>query len=346
MSTDLRDVLHERLDHLTPPVGDLDAVRGRGRRLRRGRQGAVAGLAAVTVAAVVVGVLALGGGGSDGGERGIDPVGPLDFSQGLRAYADPGYVIHLGGREFPADRLEYLDTDAMATPAGVLFYAHGVPRLLAESGDVTDLEPDAARTGQHPTAKVDSTGAVTAYGAVLDGDLVVRVRDLDSGELLASRSVPSGTVVDAIDDRMVFLRTDAGTTVWDTVADRVEEVAGPQTRVADVRNGVLLYDGPRPTGPGASAYRLVKGAIDAQLTYDGGHVLGWSSRLESTDGGAPIVLDQKATFFAIDTDGSVLAAVYGHPARVYDCEVPSGHCALLGPLTTKGGDPVFIGVDM
>ena len=31
---------------------------------------------------------------------------------------------------------------------------------------------------------------------------------------------------------------------------------------------------------------------------------------------------------------------------VYDCEVPSGVCEELGPLTVAGGDPMFIGNDM
>jgi hypothetical protein len=102
----------------------------------------------------------------------------------------------------------------------------------------------------------------------------------------------------------------------------------------------------------------VKGAIDAQLTFDGRHVLYWSSHLEpTTPGDAPIDLEVGQArkpggyvdgFFAVDTDGSILVA---HAKRypdftVYDCEVPSGACTELGPLTPTGGDPMFIGVDM
>ena len=125
----------------------------------------------------------------------------------------------------------------------------------------------------------------------------------------------------------------------------MQQLAGPKTRVADVRNGVLLYDGPAPDGPAAATYRLVPGAIDAQLTYDGGHILYWSNRLESTDGGTPIVLDQKATFFTVDTDGSILAVGAGEGSTdlVYDCEVPSGRCAELASLDTRHGDPMFMG---
>ena len=125
--------------------------------------------------------------------------------------------------------------------------------------------------------------------------------------------------------------------------------------MADVRNGVILYDGPAPDGAAAASYRLVKGAIDAQLTYDGKYVLYWSSRLEPTGGGRPILLDQGDTgrgpaygWWAVDTDGSVLTAVPGRGNRstVYDCALPSGHCTELGPLSTLHGDPMFIGVDM
>jgi hypothetical protein len=349
MTTDLRDVLHDELGALVAPPGDLDRVHRTGRRLRR-RRTTAAGAVTVLVAGVVVAGLAYGGPGDRdaSGDRGIDPLGRLDYSQGLRAYADPGAEIHLGGRSFPASRLEALDTDAAATPAGVLFYDHGRPQLLTESGEITDLEPDADRMSEQPTSKVDSQGSVVAYAARLDGDLEVRVRDLASGDLVASRTMSSDTVIDAIDGGVVFLRTGDGTSTWDTATDEQQDLAGPKTRVADVRNGVLLYDGPAPDGAAAAAYRLVKGAIDAQVTYDGQYVLSWSSTLESTTGGDPLVLDQKAVFFAVDTDGSILAARpgKGSTATVYDCEVPSGACTELGPLTTTGGDPMFIGVDM
>ena len=51
------------------------------------------------------------------------------------------------------------------------------------------------------------------------------------------------------------------------------------------------------------------------------------------------MLDRKATFFAVDTDGSILAATAGNPAHFYDCEVPSGRCDDLGSLKMTGGDP-------
>jgi hypothetical protein len=355
--SDLSELVQERLDALDVPPPDLADVHRRGHRIRSVR--AVAAASAVVVVAVAVGFtasLAGGGGAEDRSGRDPQPIGRLDLSQGLRAYAAPGAEIHLGGRAFPGASLDLLDTDATATPAGVLFYDEGVPRLLAESGEVEDLEPDAEPMRAHPTAKIDSQGAVVAYGARLDGGLVVRVRDLASGTLLASRAVPQDTVVDGMDDGVVFLRTGEGTTRWDTATDEERPFAGPRTGVADVRNGVVLYDGPAPDGPDASAYRLVKGGIDAQLTYDGAYVVYWSSRLEPTaPGGAPLLLDAGSTepgpttgWWAIDTDGSVLTAVpgAGQTNEVYDCEVPAGTCADLGPLTTEHGDPMFIGVDM
>jgi hypothetical protein len=353
---DLTELIRNRLDALDVPPPDLALVRRRGHRLRGLR--AVAAASAVVVAVVAVGLLVdrTGGGGADDGSRGVDPIGRLDLSHGLRAYAAPDAEIHLGGRTFPAERLEFLDTDATATSAGVLFYDRGVPHLLTESGEITDLEPDASRTAVRTTSKVDSVGSVVAYGAELDGQLEVRVRDLASGELLASHAVPTDTVIDAVDDGVVFLRGDQGTTRWDTRTDEQRLFAGPRTTVADVRNGVVLYDGPAPDGPDAGAYRLVAGGVDAQLTYDGEHVLYWSSRLEPTKpGGRPVLLDAGSTapgptsgWWAVDTDGSILAAVPGRDqtSTVYDCQVPSGACAELGPLTTEHGDPMFIGVDM
>lgn len=344
---DLAELIHDRLDAVDIPPPDLAAVHRQGERIR-GRRivGAVsAGIAAVVAVGLVVGQL---GGGADGRDRGIEPIGRLDVSEGLRAYAAPAGEIHLGGRTFPAARLEFLDTDAAATPYGVLFYDAGRPRLLDESGAVVDLEPGADRTGFHPTAKSDSQLPLVAYGVTLGGVPLVAVRDLATGEVVARHEVPADAVIDAIDAGVVFVRTADGTFTWNSGAAEMEQLSGPKTRVADVRNGVVLYDGPAPDGPAAAAYRLVPGGIDAELTHDGGHILYWSNRLEPTDGGKPVVLDEKGAWFAVDTDGSILVAGVGkgvaHP--MFDCEVPSGTCTELGPLKAEHGDPMFIGVDM
>jgi hypothetical protein len=351
-TTDLRRALEADLSAVVSPPGDLTRALREGRRIQRRRRGAfLAGGAACVAAAVLLSAQLIGGSSRP---VPVEPLGRLDFSQGLRAYAAPGAEIHLGGRSFPASRLEYLDTDATATPFGVVFYDAGIPRLLDETGRVTDLEPTADTSSAHPTAKMDARGPLVAYGAVLEGQSTVVVRDLAAGRDVARHQVSRGTVIDALDDGVVFLRDEAGTSTWDTGTDEVRPFAGPKTRVADVRNGVVLYDGPEPDGQ-VAGLRLVPGPIDGQLSFDGAHVLSWSSRLESTDGGKSIVLEQGPTkrgalgFWAVDTDGSVLVAAlsgkYPH-YTVYDCELPSGHCAELGPLITEHGDPMFIGVDM
>jgi len=349
-STDLRQDLEHELATVVPPPGDLDRAVREGRRIRRRRRTvrAVAATVAVAVFAGVTSQLTHGSTARD--PRPVAPLGRLDFSEGLRAYAAPGGEIHLGGQQFPASRLQYLDTDATATPYGVLFYDAGVPRLLDESGKVADLEPGAETTSAHFTSKVDSQAPLVAYAAVRDGQPVVTVRNLATDDVVARRDISRDTVIDGLDGGVVFLRTPDGTTTWDSRSGDVQQLAGARTRVADVRNGVVLYSGPRPDGAAAASYRLVDGAIDAQLTYDGKYVLYWSSTLEPTGGGRPVVLDEGGTsgWWAVDTDGSILTAVpgKGSTSTVYDCEVPSGHCTELGPLSTLHGDPMFIGVDM
>ena len=354
-TTDLRRALEADLSAVVAPPGDRARATREGRRIRRRRRATAATAAVVAAAAVAVVATQITGGTTVRDPHPVAPLGRLDFSEGLRAYAAPGAEIHLGGREFPASRMQFLDTDATATPYGVLFYGAGVPRLLDESGEVTDLEPGADTSSSHFTSKVDSQGPLVAYAVVRDGQPAVTVRNLETDEVVGRHDISRGTVIDGLDDGVVFLRTPGGTTTWDSRTAAVQELAGRGTRVADVRNGVILYDGPAPDGAAATAYRLVKGAIDAQLTYDGRYVLYWSSRLEPTAGGAPILLDQGETgrgprygWWAVDTDGSVLAAVpgSGDRATVYDCALPSGHCTELGPLSTLHGDPMFIGVDM
>jgi hypothetical protein len=362
-STALRDVIADEVERVTAPPGDLAAVRTHGRRIRRRRR-AVAVTAAAAVVAVVAGSVALGTAGSPGDgddDRGVDPIGSLDVSAGLRAVATPdGQTIHLGGRTFSADQLPFLDTDAAVTSVGVVFYRDGDPYLLDEDGEVRQLdesetEDDAVR----PTTKSD--GAVVAYGMPAADGVELVVRDLATGEELGRRVEPcprSGCDVriEALDDGALFYRTGDTTLVWDVAADSLAPFADGATRVADVRNGVVLFDGPRPDAGADTRYRLVRGAIDGQLTLDGRYVVAWSSRLEpTTPGDPPVVLSQprpldRLAFWAIDTDGTVLVAITandGATARVFDCPVSGDACDLaVDRLDARSGDPVFIGVDM
>lgn len=371
MTTDLRSALTETLESVQPTHGDLDRARRDGRRIRTRRR-AAAGIGAAAVVAVA-GAVAWGAVGS-GPDRASDPtspagypeLGPLDLSGGLRAYADPGNEIHLGGRTFPAKNLEWLDTDAVATDYGVVFFDHGRPMLLDADGSVTPLAggPSAPIDSDpefHPTAKAGD-GSLVAWATRSGDTATVTVHDLATGEDVASTDVTCGRchdlVIDAVDSGVVFVRDQDGTRTWDSRTGGWAPFAGPKTRVADVRNGVVLYSGPAPADPGD--WTLVAGAVDSQLSFDGRYVLGWSSRLEPVrDGDPPVVLDQGPTgddprregsfgWWTFDTDGSVLVATgkdYGD-FTVYDCVLPSGACTELGPLHPTGGDPQFIGNDM
>ncbi len=363
MTTDLRELLEQRIDAIPPGTGDLVRGRSAGRR-RRGRRRAALGSAAAAAVVLVGGTAAVV---LDDGPQGWDvasvragyaSLGALDFSEGVRAYGDPGGLVYLGGREFPAEDLEWLDTDAVATSSGIVFFDDGRPVLLDGSGDFTELVvgPLDRAPGFHPTAKAEAAEPVVAWATLRDGQATITVRDLATGEDVASVEPDcgrcDGLVIDGLDGGVVFVRDRSGTRTWDSATGEWSDFAGPATRVADVRNGVVLYDGPAPTDPGD--WRLVAGAIDAQLSYDGGHVLSWSSTLEpTTPGGTPVVLEQGPAggglgFWTFDTDGSVLVmTAKRYPVfTAYDCVLPSGACEKVGVLEPTGGDPVFIGNDM
>ncbi|WP_408896094.1 hypothetical protein ACJ5H2_14380 [Nocardioides sp. R1-1] len=361
MSNDLSDLLTERLDDLPVPPPDLEAARAAGRRLRRRRRtAALGGACAVVAAAVGLSATLSVVRGGDGGEPARDPayasVGPLDFSAGARAFADPGVEIHLGGRTFDYGDLTYLDTDAVATPQGIVFFDAGRPMLLDARGDVSRLVdgPLDGPEGFHPTAKVDRDGRLVAWATLRDGVATLTVRDLVTGEDAGSTTLSCGgcddLVVDGIDQGAVFVRDASGTRTWSWESDAWRDFAGPRTRVADVRNGVVLHTGPAPAHPGDRT--LVKGAIDAQLTLDGRYVLYWSSTLRPTHPeDEPVVLavgprtmESGVGWYAVDTDGSILVATADR--TVYDCELLPGSCIELGRLSGEGGDPMFIGVDM
>jgi hypothetical protein len=362
MTIDLRSALKKQLDSVTPPPADLEVVVRRGKRRRRVRRAGTAIVVAGVVAALAVPLAGrLGGPEQNTTVSDYANIGRLDLEEGLRAYADPGGEIHLGDRTFDATDLEYLDTDATATPFGVVFYDHGRPMLLGESGEVTALVegPVESSDGFHPTAKTDSKAPLVAWATLRDGTATLTVRDMSTGEDAGTLDVACGDcedlVIDALDEGFVFFRTSEGTRVWEVGRDVSFAFAGPRTRVADVRSGVLLYDGPAPRSAAADRYLTIPAPIDAQLTFDGRYILNWSSVLQNTrTTGRPLRLEegpitQGLGFWAVDTDGSVLVATpTGKDPKytVFDCEIPSGKCAEVGPLEPTGGDPMFIGNDM
>jgi len=363
MSTDLHDDMHEEihdgltavLDRTTPPAPDLAGVVRRRRGLqRRRRVGSVAAAGLLTAAAVAV---VTGVSGPETG-RAIDPVAPIapfDVSDGLRAYADPGVEIHLGDRVYDLDGLPPglvdIDTAGTATPRGVVFYSsEGVPMLLSPDGTSSALVEDAEASAESPDARSDDTA--TAVGATIDGQPVVVVVDVSTGAELGRLPVEAGTEVEAYDDGTAVLRGPSRTSyVWDVATGSTTELAGEGTVVADLRDGVLLWAGEQPRGPGAEGFRLVEGASDdVELTHDGRWVLDWSSTLQPTDpADEPVQLDvvpESFGWYAVDTDGSVMVAVPDRRgALVHDCEVPVGTCDRLGRLRLPSGDPLFIGVD-
>jgi hypothetical protein len=234
--------------------------------------------------------------------------------------------------------------------------------LLGEQGEVTALVegPVESSEGFHPTAKADSRAPLVAWATLRDGTATLTVRDMSTGEEAGALDVACGDcddlVIEALDEGFVFFRTSEGTRIWEVGRDVSFAFAGPQTRVVDVRSGVLLYDGPAPRSVYADRYLTFRAPIDAQLTFDGRYILNWSSVLQPTGTtGNPVRLEEGPTkegalgFWTVDTDGSVLVATLTgkYPEyTVFDCEVPSGRCAEVGPLEPTGGDPMFVGNDM
>ncbi|MGH3383725.1 MAG: hypothetical protein ACRDO1_04035 [Nocardioidaceae bacterium] len=372
----LSQTITDRLDHVTPPQPDLDAVVRRGRRRQRRRHIGVALASTVVLGAGLA--TAAGMGAFESGSVGprperLDAVGQLDFTDGLRAYMSPDAdgKIWLGGRSFPVGDLSQIDTDATATPYGMVFFDRAQRAyLMREDGTSVPLAPapDAPRRAFHPTSKSDSRLPLVAWSEPAADRVIIRLYDLAAGAAMDSIEIPcagaacSKVFVDAVDQGLVFVRTAEGTSVWDpnsTGDARWTTLSGPGTQVADARNKRILHTGRAPTpaagSPIDSSWSFTEGAIDAQLSFDGRYVLDWSTRLEPTSPAHdPVELDISAgdwPFVTFDTDGSVLVAVPDAPlqamtATVYDCEIPSGVCTELSDVKTESGDPVFVGNDM
>jgi hypothetical protein len=246
-----------------------------------------------------------------------------------------------------------------------VFFDHGRPMLLGADGEVSALMdgPVDDDGDFHPTAKVDSQHPWVAFATRHGTTTTLTVRDLSADREVASNTIDCGgctnLTIDAFDDGVAYVRIDQLTQAWDVDGGQWGTIVSEGgTRIVDVRNHVMLYDGRRPNPyplgyRGPDQWTLIEAPVDATLTFDGKYVLDWSSRLHSTDGSPDLVLEQGPTkglgFWAIDSDGSVLVAAPDgkYPDfTVYDCQVPSGACEELGPLKTTGGDPEFVGVDM
>ena len=245
---------------------------------------------------------------------------------------DPAYgdaTLHHRRPRVPAEVLPWLDTDAAATPYGVVSTTLAVrccstnrasSSALVEARPGSRLPPDGQ--GRRPERRSPGRRCTTARP---------RSRPTTWHRGRWSRPRPrlrrARPVIDGIDQGVVFVRTGSGPRTWDIGDGERGRLRRPGHQVADVRSGVVLYDGPRPTEAGD--WRLVPGAIDAQLTLDGEHVLYWSSTLEPT---TPVVSRSFSTrvrptagvgLWTIDSDGSVL----GHaPARAPSTSSTTAWC--------------------
>ena len=372
LQNQLTRTITERVTAAEQPAPDLEAAVRRGRGIRRRRSLVTFALpvAVAVVGAVAIVTTRMDAPAPDRGTPGPEtfaPVGMLDYSQGLRAFASPDAdgELSIGGRTFSTQDKGYLDTDATATPYGLVFFDQAAQaHLLAQDGTDQTLAPAPSEqnTDLNLSAKADARLPLVAFTQPAADGVTVLLDDLETGRTLDSIDVPCAgsdckdVRVDGLDRGLVFVRTHAGTFVWDPKArgkERWTLLGTGEFRVADARNGRLLWFGAPPApaaGSPVAGWQLTRGEIDAELSYDGRHVLYWSSTLKPTEpGGRAIRLKVKdAGWFAFDTDGSVLAAVTGSDQRstFYDCAIPSGDCQRIGSVSTTSGDPMFIGNDM
>lgn len=367
METRLPEAIKSQVGRLDVPVHDLAAVTSRGRRLRHRRTAAVAALTVLAVAGAGFMGVQLRDSRTDP-DRGFAPVAPLVRADGLRAFARPGPgpvgdgMVSVGGRTFPADAMADLGTSASSTPYGLVFFGPDrQARLLRDDGSATALAPapESPLRVTDPTSAFDAALPLVAWSVATDSGATIRMLNFETGGTSAL-DIMCGScadvAVDGLDQGLVFVRTEDGTSVWDPLSeDGMAQIAGPRTRVVDVRNKVVLYDGPAPTfaGPVEDTWTFVPGALDSELSFDGEYVLRWSDGLKLTRPGTkPVELDVKnASSWTFDTDGSVLvmrggpAAFQGSKSYLYDCEVPSGRCTEFATVPADQGSPTFIGND-
>ncbi|MGH3503165.1 MAG: hypothetical protein ACRDQA_20060 [Nocardioidaceae bacterium] len=370
VSTAIRD----KADAAVPPPPDLKRITSRGRRRSRMRTGAV-GVVALAVIAPLAAVAyeTVPGLGRDSGSPAaspvIDGVGRLNFGGGLRLWSNQGGTsIHVGDKDIPVARVSNIGTQATGTSYGLVYFAQQRPYLLERSGNSVPLSAKpTADEHSRPHAEVDAQRPLMATSTFHDGAVRLRLYNLQQRRAVDSFQVPCSSDADcsaakvvAVDQGLVFVRTEAGSYVWDHTRpgdSAWTQVTGPKSKVVAVRNKTILHTGPKPAHPPVGSgspidrsWSYTKGAIDAQLSTNGKWVLSWSNTLKPTSGhGAAIRLDLPDDYInaTFDTDGSVLAVVAGGHGGypVYDCMIPSGRCVQVSQTKT-GGEPVLVGNDM
>lgn len=353
--------LHDRLDPMATPRVDLEAVRRAGER-RRAATTAGGLLAAM---ALVVGGTALATSVGDD-PRVVQPAGlpPMDFDRGARAwYDDARGELHLGGAAFDIGRVQGMDTQASATPWGVVWTeADQSVRVLREDGSVDVLGagvPDGRTVYGNVKFDVDQprVGWLTRTGE----GTTLTVRSLAGSDTEIRVPVPCEgrkcqmLALGGIDhDRVLVRRLDVEQTL---VLDLTDPDAGWEIidgfRAADVRNRVVLGEGTPPAGSSLGpGWRFVPAeGPESLLTFDGAHELYWSDTLRAIDGGKALRLEvpvEGTQFVNLDSDGSVLVAVMTSERVVYhDCDTTTAVCEEFDRVGGRSlGDPSFLGNDM
>jgi hypothetical protein len=363
--------IHDKSAAVTPPDVELEAIRRRARPRLYARNAGIGLAAGTLVAGGIVVTAAL-----SGEPEATQPasVGQLDFAGGLRAFVDfDKQQIHLGGGVFPIDEAEGLDTSGAATPWGAVYFTgRQEVRLLTEQGEQTVLAPEAGSPpdGFHPSSAFDAGLPLVAWATGTDDAATVRLYDLASQRVAETAELPcDGGPIDscdvtvvAVDQGLVFVRASTGSFVWEPGADDPArawtQLTGPDLGIVDVRNKTIMIEQApgrlTPGGPVDAGWGIVRAPIDAQLSYDGRHILYWSTTLEPVDAGDdPIRLDvprdPSLVFVTFDSDGSVLVATPTKPwpdSVYFDCELATGQCEEIGRIQTISGDPMFLGNDM
>jgi hypothetical protein len=347
MTEKLKTLLHDRAIAAEFAAPDLDSIVTRGDRTVRRRRGAT-GIAAVLVTAGAVGVALTVGDGS--GPKAVDPAtDPVSVAAATWA---TGSTLHtLQGSSDVGHPIEVY----VRTAAGFAFTdPDGVVRTLVD-GVVTEVgrsDPD------RPRLVADVDGSLVAWTDTSGSKPTYLVTDLaggptvlldDSLEPGADLSEAGPVILDAVDDRTVYLRDGRGAVALEVDTGEttvVDPSAKDWPEIVAAEDGLIAFsgnDGVEVRTPGREPVTLAGGFGDtAAFSPDG--------RWVTVDADQPRVYDARtgelqtfaledefATGFEwLDEDTLVLIAAETpkSPMRLLTCEVPDGACSeasVLGP---------------
>jgi hypothetical protein len=334
----LNDVMHDRADHLDPPLVDLEAITRDGdRRVRRRRTALLGGVAAASVVLVAGSALLGAGRGSAPDADRADVADGTSSAPVALSWVEGSTLRRVGSPDVDLG----VEVRAWVWVGEDIVLTDDDHRVLLWTGDALDV------IGRTAPAAPDDPEIVSdaSFAAWVDEEGRVRRYDVRDAEVVTAPDLPGRRArVTAIDGAQVYAADTAGVYAWQPASpDSYRTISeDPRQVVIDAEGGTLLVaDGgrrARVSGPGGDL--TITTDSFANLAPDGRHLVSETDDqgvLLDTTTGARVPLDTGYAWALpyqwLDSDSVAVLAFSGTSSGIEEdqphllsCAVSTGAC--------------------